>query len=669
MVISAAHFLADLSSPRMNHMDRPIVLCGLGRVGTRVLEYLRAAGLPVVVIDTVCQPGDPRLAGATLISGDCRRREVLEAAGVVEARGILVLTNDDQLNISTALMVRTLHKEIRIVVRMFNQNLLARLGKAVFNVFALSTSLLTAPILATAALTGQALGTYRVDDSPTGLLQVAELTVGPSLAGKSLGSLTQRGEVVVVAHVPNRGEVRHLHAVQAETQLNIGDRLVLCGSPARLTPLLLATEDDEQLRWATLAFRLARMVRQTIAEMDLAVLICTIVVIVVLLISTLVFHLGVPKYNLADAFLRSVSVMATGAPLREEDYQNAPGIRIYAGLLRLLGAVLLAAFTAIVTNYLLRARLGGVLEVRRIPESGHIIVCGLSTVGFRVMEELLRLGERVVVIEQDSGNRFVTTARRLGAAVMIGDASVVEVLRQAHAATARAVLPATNHDITNLEVALLVRELDAQARVVVLITDPQFAQMLREAADIRLALSVPALAAPAFMAALFGDRVLGVFSHEGKLFATLDLVIQPEDPFIGQVLRGLAIDYDLLPVALMRNGQQVDGALLANRLEAGDRVVGLVAFSDLERLLRRQPCPAACGVLVEGCPLPILSWLAGLLRMTRGLNAVEADQAVQQMPLLLASGLTRGQAEDLLAQLGRQRVHARRIDDSTPYLG
>src|SRR5688572_18497322 len=105
-------------------MDRPIVLCGLGRIGRRVLEYLVAAGLPVVVIDTRCQPDDPVLRGARLVAGDCSRRDVLEAAGVRQARGVLILTNDDRLNVSTALMVRSLDSDVRIVLRMFNQNLL-----------------------------------------------------------------------------------------------------------------------------------------------------------------------------------------------------------------------------------------------------------------------------------------------------------------------------------------------------------------------------------------------------------------------------------------------------------------------------------------------------------------------------------------------------------------
>ena len=320
----------------------------------------------------------------------------------------------------------------------------------------------------------------------------------------------------------------------------------------------------------------------------------------------------------------------------------------------------MAAFTAIVTNYLLRARLGGVFEMRRVPESGHVIVCGLSTVGFRVVEELIHLGERVVVIERDPTNRFVTTARRLGAAVTIGDAGVSEVLRQAHAGTARAVVPATNNDMTNLEVALLVREFNAAQRVVLLLNDPQFARMLREAADVRLAVSVPALAAPAFVAGLFGDRVASVFLLRERLFAVLDMVIGDQDPFVGYVVRALAVDYQLAPVAVVRaSGPASHASLLMLRLGAGNRLIAVIAMGNLDRLLRRQPAAAAFAVEVTAFPLPTRGWLAGLLRTIAGLGAEDAERAIDQLPLRLASSLTRGQAEDLFAQLVRERVTAR----------
>mgnify|MGYP003907358231 CR=1 FL=1 len=75
------------------------------------------------------------------------------------------------------------------------------------------------------------------------------------------------------------------------------------------------------------------------------------------------------------------------------------------------------------------------------------------------------------------------------------------------AATARAVIAVTSNDLINLEVALLVRELNSKQRVVLRLSDAALAQTLREAADIRFALSVPVLAAPAFVASLLGDRV------------------------------------------------------------------------------------------------------------------------------------------------------------------
>lgn len=638
-------------------MDRPFVLCGLGRMGARVLEHLHKAGFPVVVIDTVCKPDDPRLAGARLVRGDCRRREVLEEAGVADARGVLVLTADDLLNITTALLVRGLNGEVRIVLRMFNQNLLARLGKAVHNVFALSTSLLTAPILALTALSGQALGSFRLDESASGLRQLVEVTVGPAspLRGQTLGAIASQRGVVVAAHLPADAEPRFLLDVDASASAQVGDHLVVYGEPLQLSSLLTADRArDAEIRWANIFRRLGRMVWRTFAEVDRAVLVCSLVLVGVLAVSTAVLYTGVTRFSAATALLRAVSIMATGGGIAEDDYSD--GVQVYVSFLRILGAVLMAAFTAIVTNYLLRARLGGVLEVRRVPEGGHVIVCGLSTVGFRVVEELVRLGERVVVIDRDAGCRFVPTARRLGAAVMIGDAGVVEVLRQANASTAKAVVPATSNDMTNLEVALLVRELNPAGRVVPLVNDPQFAQMLRDAAGIRLAVSVPALAAPAFLAGLFGDRVASVFLLRDRLFAVLDLLIHADDPFVGHTVRAVAVDYRVLPIGHLRPGDEASRSTLAGRLDSGDRLIGLVALADLQRLLRRQPSSAAYAVEVDACPLPTRPWLAGLVRLHGGLDP---EQAVGAYPLRLAAGLTRGQAEDLLAQLTRERVAGR----------
>src|SRR5262249_34655793 len=155
----------------------------------------------------------------------------------------------------------------------------------------------------------------------------------------------------------------------------------------------------------------------------------------------------------------------------------------------------------------------------------------------------------------------------------IGDATVPQVLRQVNTPNAKSVVTATSNELVNLEVALLVRELNAKMRVVLRLTDPHLARTLREAADVKLALSIPELAGPAFVAALFGDRVRSVFMAAGRLLAVLDLAVQRADGFLeGQSLRALAIDYQLLPVAFRPgDGRPLEPAKDVP-LQAGDRV-------------------------------------------------------------------------------------------------
>ena len=106
----------------------------------------------------------------------------------------------------------------------------------------------------------------------------------------------------------------------------------------------------------------------------MAVKICTGVLLAVIVISTIVLDVTVDKhkYRLAHAFFRTISLMATAADMHADD----PGARwfsVFASVLRLLGAALIAAFTAIVTNYLLRARLApGMVGMKNQFNVGYI---------------------------------------------------------------------------------------------------------------------------------------------------------------------------------------------------------------------------------------------------------------------------------------------------------
>jgi Trk K+ transport system NAD-binding subunit len=635
-------------------MERRVVLCGLGRVGLRVLDSLRAAQLTVVVVDINTSPDDPRLQGVKAFKGDCRNVEVLEQAGIRNATGVVIVTSDDLVNISTALLVRRLNPTARIVVRMFNQNLLTRFGASVKNTIALSVSALTAPLLAMAALTGDVLGAFKVDDSAR---QVSQLVIaeGSEFIGKRIGDIARDYNLIPLAYIPGNGASQFLLDLDTQKSLSPGDRTVFCGIPNDISQLLGRERGDlfPGVRWAGSVRRWLRIVRRTLLEVDLAVKIATPLLFLTILASTLVFRYGLGS-DWSDGLYNTVSLVATGADLHGESQPQ--WAKVFLSVLKIAGTALVAAFTAIFTQYLIRARLGGALEVRRVPDSGHVVVCGLGNVGYRLVNELTAMGERVVVIERTNENQFSATVRRKGVPILVGDATVVEVLKQAHAGSAKAVIAATSTELVNLEIALLVREMNPKQRVVVRLIDPTFAEGVREAAVIRYAMSVPALAAPAFAAALFGDRVQTLLTAAGRTLGVIDVHVEPNEAFLeGKSLRALVLDYRLLPISVSGRSPS---ELKAYRLKAGDRITMVAEIPDFERFVRREPVPRSCVVVVNSYPDVVKGNLHTIVRFAKRCSPEEAELLLKTTPFRLASGLTRGEAREMVEQLTGEGVKA-----------
>lgn len=608
--------------------------------------------MPVVVVDH--SPPTDFSAGVRVVAGDCRSADVLERAGVREARGVVICTSDDLVNLSTALTVRSLSPGVRIVVRTFNTNLVARLGKAVSNVLPMSVSALAAPLIALIARTGSALGGFATPDGSRSVLEIA-VTEGSALCDQPIDAVRRR--VLPLALFRPGDAPAFLQDIPSDTVLQVDDRLAVCaptGEVARLTG-----DDEDAVRWAGTLRRGARVVRRFLFDVEPAVKICAALLAVVLAVSVGVFHFYF-REPLATAFYHTVGLMATSGDLKADTQP----MQVFVSVLRICGALLLACFTAILTNYLVRARLGGALELRRIPDGGHVVVCGLGNVGFRVAEELLRADVSVVVIDPAREGRFQSTVRNHGAAVIPGDATVADVLRQANVRSARAVVAATSSDLVNVEVALTARELVPQGRVVVRLSDADLARALRESTNVQLAIAVPQLAAPAFVAALYGDRVQSVFLVGGRLLAAVDVVVEAGEAVEGETVRAVAMDFRLAPVALIGAEGKSPAELTDYRLRPGDQLTVIAALTDLDRLYRRDRPPTCWSVVVDAAPPPACEPLIAMLRSLHGWDADEARRRLAQLPCEIRTGLTRGQAEDLIVLLRRERISARAVTAS-----
>lgn len=60
--------------------------------------------------------------------------------------------------------------------------------------------------------------------------------------------------------------------------------------------------------------------------------------------------------------------------------------------------------------------------------TGHVVVCGLDGLGVRVVEQLRDAGQDVVVVDEAAPEALRREVRRLGAGLLVADATEVEAL-------------------------------------------------------------------------------------------------------------------------------------------------------------------------------------------------------------------------------------------------
>ena len=180
-----------------------VIVCGAGRVGYRVASQLLDLGRDVVVIErradapfvSVLQARE-----ATVLIDDVKSPQALQRTNVAHADAIVCATDDDLVNLNTALDARRLNPRIRVVMRLFDDDLGARVRDA-FQAEALSSSALAAPAMALAALDPRISHSFHVADQ---LMVVSDFLVGAKLAELTVSGLLERFGLVTLC-------ARHLH--------------------------------------------------------------------------------------------------------------------------------------------------------------------------------------------------------------------------------------------------------------------------------------------------------------------------------------------------------------------------------------------------------------------------------------------------------------------------
>lgn len=187
---------------------------------------------------------------------------------------------------------------------------------------------------------------------------------------------------------------------------------------------------------------------------------------------------------------------------------------------------------------------------------GHMILCGLGTVGFRVLEELTRVGEQVFVIERNPDGPFLQQARELGAEVAIGDARADNFLRSMNIEHARAVIVATDDDLANLEIAMDVRELRADVPIILRLYDQRLAQKVKGVLGVQVSVSTSKLAAPLFAAAALDTGVVGTHRVGDEVLVVIELDVAAGGAFAGKTVGDIERIHHVSVVALRPPGER-----------------------------------------------------------------------------------------------------------------
>ena len=205
-----------------------IIVVGLGNVGTAVTGQLHDLGFDVVCVDNNPDaPGIPmaRQMGLPVVIGDAFREQTLRAAHLDTCLALVSVTSLDIVNLETALTARALRDDLRIVLRLTDDDLAERLEKTTGNTISRSVPYLAAPAFATAMLEHQVLRTIDVGRH---VLLIAEIRVADQagLAGSLISGTEQDGQARVLALQAN-GAAALDWSPQRGYLLAAGDRLIV----------------------------------------------------------------------------------------------------------------------------------------------------------------------------------------------------------------------------------------------------------------------------------------------------------------------------------------------------------------------------------------------------------------------------------------------------------
>ncbi|MEP6913529.1 MAG: potassium channel protein [bacterium] len=229
---------------KMSKLRNHFIICGAGRVGSRLVRSLQASQETFIVIERdqekVAELTD---LGVGILVRDATLEATLREAGVEHARGLAACLPDDADNVYVVLTARDLNSRLHIVARAAEEQAEAKLIRAGANRVVAPTIIgghrmavaLTKPAVADFidSITANTLG-LAFEQLEVGLLSI--------LAGQRLSETNIRSEMDIVIVSIQRGNGQIVFNPSGDAIIEAGDILIAIGQAESLMKLTALTK-------------------------------------------------------------------------------------------------------------------------------------------------------------------------------------------------------------------------------------------------------------------------------------------------------------------------------------------------------------------------------------------------------------------------------------------
>ncbi len=589
------------TSTNLPRTSSVFLVCGLGSIGQHCVVALKNFGVDVIAINEQ-EKKDWEIPNFTsllskLISGDCRQPEILELAKIQQCRAVILVTNDERINIETALIVREINPKARLVVRSAKENLNQMLAEYLGNFVSFEPTQLPASAFAIAALGTEALGFFNLDGQ---WLRVVQEKVKPSNTyQRHLHELNTRKRLIL-SWISNShhsaNSFQYFYEWEPDTKVELGDTLIYIETT---TPTIDFSQNQrnvrqrKKVRWQSIRQFNLLTIKQKIIDfwysldankLRKVAFVCGITVLGLLFLVTILYKITYPNISMADSFMIATILLLGGFGDLFGGFDFTVPVPFWLRLVSLVMTLVGTAFVGILYGFLTERILASRFQLlnRRppVPQQNHIVVIGMGRMGQKTAALLAEFKQPTVGVTFNTDNDLTILPNL---PLILSDPK--DVIAKANLATAKSVIVATDDEILNLEIGLMARAINPNINLVIRALEQRLTDSLSHLLPNASVLCASALIAEAFAGAAFGENIISLFRMNNQTILVTEYNIEINDTLNGLLLAEIAYGYGVVIILYQQvNKDPVLMPLDDTILAVGDRLIVLATIDGLQRI-------------------------------------------------------------------------------------